>query len=206
MQVLCSNEKIIGPGGELVRAKRNCDGNIVLYPDVIALDYRDISFGIKMYLSCFKAVPKTLYVHRPLLNALEVVTWAKANGFPTTLAPADMHVTIAFSRDVVDWSTLAPRTDSVQVAAGERSLEVLGIEKDAVVLRFASNELAARWQEFKDAGASWDWPGYKPHITISYNGKDVDLDKIAPYAGPLHFGPEVFAEVKEDWKDNVAES
>jgi hypothetical protein len=66
----------------------------------------------------------------------------------------------------------------------------------AVVLRFESSALAERWQEFKDAGASWDHDAYRPHITITYDAGDVDLSKVKPYDGLLEFDGEVFGEVK----------
>jgi 2'-5' RNA ligase len=66
----------------------------------------------------------------------------------------------------------------------------------AVVLRFESPALAERWQEFKDAGASWDHDAYRPHVTITYDAGDVDLSKVKPYDGLLEFDGEVFGEVK----------
>lgn len=77
---------------------------------------------------------------------------------------------------------------------------------DAIVLRFSSQKLADRWKELREAGASWDHPGYKPHITITYAlPKGIKLDEIAPFHGPLTFGPEQFSKVKEDAADNIAE-
>ena len=74
-----------------------------------------------------------------------------------------------------------------------------------MTLRFESRTLAGRHREFKDAGATWDWPSYKPHVTITYDAGDIDLDKIEPYDGPLEFGPERFAEVDENWTDKISE-
>jgi hypothetical protein len=34
---------------------------------------------------------------------------------------------------------------------------------------------------------------------------DFDLSKVEPYQGELLFGPEVFAEVNEDWKSAIEE-
>jgi len=73
------------------------------------------------------------------------------------------------------------------------------------VLRFESQALTDRWQQIVDAGASWDYEDYKPHVTISFDAPDIDVDSIEPYAGELVFGPEIFAELKEDWKDTITE-
>jgi HK97 family phage prohead protease len=153
---------------------------------------------------------KSLYVSRGLLNADDFIAWAKEAGFAKTLAADDMHVTVAFSRKPVDWAAAGEHLESIIVPPaseqkdGERSIEKLG-DKGAVVLRFESPELADRWQQFRDIGASWDWPGYKPHVTITYAGGDVDLDGIEPYQGELRFGPERFAELDENWTDKVIE-
>lgn len=147
------------------------------------------------------AKSETLYVNRPVTNAKTLTAWAKTQGFPTTLAD-DLHVTIAFSKTPVDWDEFEVLTDSLTLRGGERSLERFG---DAVVLRFESPKLEGRWQEFIDDGASWDHDGYKPHVTISWNAPDLDLDKVVPYRGPIVLGAEEFAPVKEDWKDDVVE-
>ena len=149
-----------------------------------------------------KTAAKSLYVCRPLTNAAEVHKWAAEQGFKPALAKDDLHVTIAYSREPVNWSKLEETRGSVRVNGGKRSIEKLG---DAVVLRFASPTLKERWQQIRDAGASWDHPGYKPHITITYKGAPSNLEKIEPYSGPLVFGPERFDEVNEDAKDEVRE-
>jgi hypothetical protein len=206
-------EKIIfentlyGPDVEPWLAKRDGDGNIRLSAVFQLSEREDVAQIALDHLHCFKEFSKkTLYVHRPLLNYADVVAWAKAQGFKTTLGD-DMHVTIAFSRTPLDWAAAGDHgVSEVRVASSpDRSIEVLGVDGDAVVLRFESEILKQRWQEFIDAGASWDWPSYKPHITISFDAGDVDIENVEPYDGELVFGSEVFAELDENWKDNIEE-
>lgn len=149
---------------------------------------------------------KSLYVSRDLLNADEVIAWAKAQGFKQTLAPDDMHVTIAFSREPVDWTEAGDSVDHLQVGNGLISVQPLG-DKGGIVALFDSPELHKRWQEFRDVGASWDWPEYKPHITLTYSGEGAppDLSKVEPYTGELKFGPEKYAEVDDNWTDKIKE-
>lgn len=150
--------------------------------------------------------PRTLYVKRPVKNGEDIVAWAKLSGFDKTLPPEDMHVTLAFSRAMIPWPE--PKGGTITLPGGTagfgRSVEPLG-DKGAMVLRFDSDLLAQRWQELRDLGASWDWPGFKPHISISYNAADVDTDMVIPYTGPIILGPEVFAEVDEDWTSRITE-
>jgi hypothetical protein len=148
---------------------------------------------------------RTLYVNRPLVNADALLAWARRVGFKSTLPIGDVHATVAFSKEPVNWSDVEPQLDGLSVpAGGERSVERLG-DKGAVVLRFESPELTKRWHQFRGIGASWDWPGYKPHVTITYDfgAGRIDLSAIEPYDGPLDFGPEVFAEVDSGWADKV---
>lgn len=151
------------------------------------------------------AEPRTLYVRRDLLNAEDVIAWAKAQGLSDTEIVSDMHVTVAYSRTPVDWMkvredcTNHDENGELRVApGGPRLVERLGPEKEAVVLMFASNRLSWRHCEIVDAGATWDWPEYQPHVTVSY-ATDVstpDVSRIEPYRGELVFGPEIFEEVK----------
>ena len=174
-------------------------------------NYQRRSLGVltKCIATLKRGTVKTLYIHRVLKNADEVIAWAKANGFATTLIPEEMHVTVAYSKKPVDWDKVGRRNDTVNVPPNSnRSVEQLG-DEGAVVLRFASAALSQRWQELVEAGASWDYPSYKPHVTLTYDGDDVDLKTIKPYSGKLIFGPEIFAKItpvgeieERDWDED----
>ena len=153
------------------------------------------------------AVPKTLYVRRDVLNADEIIAWAKGQGFKTTLPADDMHVTIAFSRTSVDWMKVGqPWSDKIEIAAGgPRMLEAFGDAGQAKVLLFASSELSWRHQEIRNAGASWDHDEYQPHITISYAEDAPNLDTIEPYRGTIVLGPEIFEQINEKWMEGITE-
>jgi phage-related protein (TIGR01555 family) len=147
------------------------------------------------------ATPRTLYVRRDVLNAGEIIAWAKAQGFETTLPADDMHVTIAFSRSPVDWMKIGEAWNGkLELAAGgPRLMETFG---EAKVLLFRSHELEWRHDAMKEAGASWDHPQYQPHITISYGPMP---DGVEPYQGRIILGPERFEEVKADWQSDIRE-
>ena len=136
-----------------------------------------------------KGVAKTLYVHRRLKNADELRAWAKDAGFKSTLDPEDMHVTVAFSKDPLDWDAAGDHFDEIQCSSGQRALTKFG---DAVVLTFESTELAQRWQQFRDAGASWDFEDYIPHVTLTYRARPTS-------------GPEIYSEIGEDWANDFDE-
>ncbi len=121
---------------------------------------------------------KTLYIHRELQNVADITAWAKTQGFSTTIN--DLHVTVAFSRTPLLWesvvSDIDPQPALLTVPAGPfRSIKQFG---RATVLAFQSVDLERRWKEVVDAGGSWDHDGYTPHVTITYEPGDVDLDAV----------------------------
>ncbi|WP_406853503.1 phage portal protein [Alsobacter sp. KACC 23698] len=157
------------------------------------------------------AAPRTLYVSRAVLNADEIIAWAKGQGFKTTLASDDLHVTVCFSRTPLDWMKVGEdywssqdNDGGLEIPAGGARL-VERFDGGAVVLLFSSRALQWRHEQFEDAGASWDHAEYQPHITITYELRSVDLTAIEPFAGRILLGPERFAEVDEDWKARVTE-
>ena len=160
-------------------------------------------------LAANDAAPRPLYVKRELLNAADLVAWAKKNGFGSTLAAEDMHVTILYSRSPVDPMKMGETWTSEESGGltikpgGPRALE--RFNEGAVALQFASWSLESRHREMVEAGGSHDWPEYLPHVTLSYQAGDIDLETLVPYSGELRFGPEVFEPLDLDWKQKVTE-
>lgn len=172
--------------------------------DFDEIDERREANVTRMQVAANDAEPRTLYVHRKVKNGADILTWAKEQGFTTTLDADDLHVTIAFSRQPLDWMKIdAAYEDEMKIGAGgPRLMEQFG---EATVLLISSRYLTWRHEEIKEAGASWDHPEYQPHITISYGGTPADLSAITPYQGEIVLGPEVFEELDEDWKAKVTE-
>lgn len=162
-----------------------------------------------------KETPRTLYVSRPVVNTDDIIEWAKSQGLKSMLSSDELHVTICYSKEKFVWGDLKPSKEKLTVAAIKpddkdppvRQMEMFGKEKNVLVLQIESDELHKRWQEFCDEGASYDFPEYKPHITITYNGNDVDvdIDKIEPYQGKIVFGPEKFKKIEKQWAGDADE-
>lgn len=153
------------------------------------------------------AAPRTLYVYRRVLNAHAIIKHFKDQGFKTTLPEGDMHVTIAYSRTPVDWMKISePWEDEIRIVpGGARLMEAFGPNGEAKVLIFNSSHLAWRHEEIKRSGATWDWPDYQPHVTISFDPEAPDLSSINPYIDEIILGPELFEEVKDNWSESVIE-
>jgi len=145
-----------------------------------------------------------LYASRPVTNAADIIAWAQSQGFKTTLPAGDLHVTVAYSREPVNGASVPATGKTLKVLGDKRAVEPLG-DEGAVVLKFASKVLQARWQAYRNAGASWDYEGYQPHITITYDGQGVDLTKVEPYRGPINLGPEKQEPLNEDKAEEYVE-
>lgn len=144
---------------------------------------------------------RTLYVSRPLLNGRALAAWATRHGVPNVISAEEMHATIIYSRAQVDWDAISyADPDSYTAEGGPRFLKVLGPTESTLALRFVSDYFRFRHDEFREMGASWDWPEYLPHVTLSYDAAGFEFDALDGFTGALVFGPERFAEVKEDWE------
>ncbi|NTJ00341.1 DUF1073 domain-containing protein [Agrobacterium rhizogenes] len=154
------------------------------------------------------AAPRSLYVSRKVTNAADIIAWAKGQGFATPLPADDLHVTVMYSPTAVDWMQAGQdswNADGTLIVppGGPRVVSQFG--QGAIVLEFACAALSWRHEELKRIGAEPTYPEYAPHITITYEPGDVDIDKVEPYRGAIEFGPEIFAEVKNDWAAAISE-
>lgn len=156
---------------------------------------------------------KPLYVSRKLLNGDDIVAWAKAQGLKSMLNPEELHVTICYSKSPMSWdiegsdeSVIVPAIDDLnEDEESERGMDMFGKDKNVLVLRFECPDLSARHEDFRSHGASYDFPEYHAHITITYNGSHLNKDDLTPYTGPLEFGPEIFKEISKVWAGEVDE-
>lgn len=156
---------------------------------------------------------KPLYMQRRVMNAEKIVEWAKSNGFETTLDPNDMHVTVIYSKEAFsrEYTQVAETGDGRMyygghvVRGGKRSVERLGQNGEALVLKIEDPKLAYEHYSFRLMGASSDYLEYKPHITISYNAEGVDEKTIEPYVGEIVLGDIEISLLEENWSDNIVE-
>lgn len=149
-------------------------------------------------LAANDAAPRTVYVSRPVLNRPDLQKWATAQGLGEL--QDDLHVTVAYSRTPLDWMKIdsedwnQEKNGTIDIApGGVRIVEPLG--DGTAVLLFTSSRLTWRHQQIINAGASWDYDDFQPHISLT--GEDVDLSNVESYRGPIKLGPERFEEIRE---------
>ena len=144
---------------------------------------------------------KGIYGHREVMNGANLQEWALANGFSKPLEDDDFHCTVCYSRGSrFDTSDIYGKGKFITLHPSDyKSVEPLGTE-GAVVLKFVSKELEKTWKDCIDKGASWDYEGFTPHITITYsNAEGVDLSKIKLPDFPIILGDLEFKDLEDDY-------
>lgn len=152
-------------------------------------------------ISTGDASPRSLFISRKVINAGDIVAWARTQGFKTMLPADELHVTVCHSRTPVDWIAVGEAIAQDEAGrivirpGGARLVERLGT---ATVLLFNSAMLAYRHEEIRRAGALFDYDSYQPHVTLTYGPTDMfNLEAIKPYDGELILGPEIFQEIND---------
>lgn len=135
-----------------------------------------------------------VYVARKLKNIDQWVSWCKSQGY--TDINLDPHVTIAYSRKFF-YNKKCPIANITILPQNMKSIEILG---DGTVLHFKSNKLRKSWLDKIAAGATWDYPDFLPHITLSYSHQDF---KGTLPDFPLVFGSEEETALMDDYIDKV---
>lgn len=155
------------------------------------------------------AAPRSLYVRRDVLNAAEIISHFKAQGIDKTVQASDLHVTVIYSKTAVDWMKISggdwneDQNGNIRIKpGGPRLIDKFG---GAIVLLFNSSDLSYRNYIMREAGCSWEFEEYAPHITITYNGADIDIDGMKPYQGVIELGPEIFEELNQEWRSSIVE-
>lgn len=142
---------------------------------------------------------KPLYAAFALTGLSEdlLASWAANYGLSL---PSRPHVTVAYSKAPVDARRLPQVSAGMVISPGGRSLEQFG---DDVVLCVECPELHTVWQGYRDAGASWDYPSYRPHITIARWQKLESLANVPAFDEPITLGPEWRDTLREHWHSDL---
>jgi len=99
------------------------------------------------------------------VHALDV--YARHLKLPNLLNPSEYHTTIVYSRKPVKQYPCLDTLSTPIINKGWRNLTILGTDKLVVAVEFKSTFLQLRHQIAKRLGASFDYPQYKPHITLT---------------------------------------
>lgn len=116
----------------------------------------------------------------------KLLDWCKENDVTCTTEDK-IHCTIIHSKTPVPALSEFDDTD-IDVTAKITEWEILGPEKDCLVLRIESNEVNKINEMMMEAGATSDYDEFKPHVTINFEWEgnppkstpdfDLTFDKV----------------------------
>lgn len=107
------------------------------------------------------------------LNAL-----VKDLGIDEATRPDDFHATVVYSRKSIPWK----KADELDIEAKITGYTIFDTRdgKKCLVLLIDSPWLHERFERAMSLGATYDFPEYKPHITLSYDYGDADAPETVP--------------------------
>jgi len=129
-----------------------------------------------------------LQIGRPILSNPDFFGWFVACGFDEKRIPS-LHATVAYSRAPVDWNVepFLPRDGELRLTDTKREIRIFG--GSHVVLTIPSASLSERWRELTNAGASWDFDDYVPHVSLG-DPNDLSGKELVAFMGPIVLGGE----------------
>jgi phage-related protein (TIGR01555 family) len=174
--------------------------------------YRDRKKALAERARMKDARPRTLFMYRKVENADEILKHFEKQGIKNLYPADELHVTIAYSREPVDWLQVGSdewggdANGKLNIKpGGPRVIEQMGGAK-VVALQFANSDLSYRHRRACDAGCGWDYEEFLPHITVAEApANPSDLNGMEPWRGVIELGPEVFEEVNPDWQAALQE-
>jgi uncharacterized protein len=134
-----------------------------------------------------------LYIKRNVLNSIDIINWAKANGMKKMLHLDELHVTVAFIRTPVDHSLITLNDDQVMHFNSNMEenykLKRLG---SSLSIAFSSSNLVDRTIDIYNK-LKVELPPHKiiPHVALTYKNVPFDWEEFGPYTGNILLGPEL---------------
>ena len=142
---------------------------------------------------------KGLYGCRKVINSDELISWAKEQGFEKVLDSGEFHCTVAYSNKWFEHNNIAGKGKFVTINPSDM-LEVTRLgDEGAIVIMIKSDDLTETWKDCISKGATWDYPKYSPHITLTYNNGDIDLSNIELPDFSILLGDLEFSNLDEDY-------
>jgi 2'-5' RNA ligase len=133
-----------------------------------------------------------------------IAQYVKDNAIPNPLEANKLHVTLMYSRvECIGFKSPGklPEPFIVRVKGFDVWKNGNG-EGYALVVKLDAPEVVERHKQLmKQYKASYDFPEYQPHFTISYNVPDeFDTKTLAPFDGTLSLNFEFSEDLDTDWK------
>jgi len=103
------------------------------------------------------------------------------------------HTTLLYSRE--NLPKYQPISYDTPLKGKITEIKNLGDDK-TIVIMFDCPELSKRHSELrKEHNAPWDFPEYIPHVTLSYDAKDINVNKLTLPKFPINITKEYAEEL-----------
>lgn len=101
--------------------------------------------------------------------------FAKKHDIPNPLEPDEFHTTVIYSREPVKfYKPHNFRSCPITVDRKTFAWDMFGDTKNTLVLKFESYFLNWRHYAARALGATYDFPEYIPHVSLSYGAEGFD--------------------------------
>ena len=164
--------------------------------------------GMDKYMVDMK--PRALQVTRKVLNATDILSWARKVGIKTLVNLNDLRLEIFCTDKEVDW--LCAGEAYVWAENDDHTGKMIvnpggprAVEQDAdgvVELEFASNQLVSRHCDFvyrfqSEDEAMAEYLDWHPCLVIANSDVRLPLEDVKAYQGMIQLGPEEFNEAPD---------
>jgi hypothetical protein len=106
----------------------------------------------------------------------KLVDLQKEVGVFHRIPPSKFHVTLVHSKKPVPWES--SEIKETAKTKGFRIFKTRDSGTNCLVLELDSPYLHGRFAEAMALGATYDFDEYIPHITLSYNAGDIDIEAL----------------------------
>lgn len=126
-----------------------------------------------------------------------------ASKFDNPIKEEDIHSTLLFSRKFLP--NYEPLGEVNEIVKPKKYNIFKSDDKNVLVLEVTSKWLEERHKSLMEThGATWDFPSYIPHITLSYDVGDIEIPKLSKkdLKTELIISEEYSEELNLDWKNS----
>lgn len=139
-----------------------------------------------------------LYGYRNVINNEEIIEYFRKQGVEDLVDPKSLHVTVIYSKKDVDEKSIKVDNNSLYYIPENTHLEKFG---DYLVMVVNSPYLQDRFKYFESKGCSYDYPKYKPHISLCENFTG-NIETLTPFKKPIFLTKEKIEELNEEWEES----
>ena len=145
--------------------------------------------------------------------------YTRTNKIPNSVRPDKFHSTVLYSRKHLPEYKPAgkleptlkgnPKGFTVWKTNASAAAENNAPQSNALILLYDSPELVERHKALmKEHDATYDFPEYIPHVTMSYDIGDMDIKELPDVSelGPLNIVEEYGEDLDLDWARNKGTS